>query len=119
MFAGNNIRRITLALVIVMALVAIAIPTARMIGCDMSMGGMPFMPVGAGFYNDCPGEWVTSTGPAGVTSNGLLNLVLTLASALMVAAIVFSPSVSARPVRVVLGEPPGPPSDPRGQRTRI
>ena len=92
MFAGANNRSMSMALVVMMAVIAIAIPTCTMIGCDMSMGqGMPFMPSGTGIYNECSGEWFTSTGPAGIVSNGVESLLLSLVVAAFVAAVVFAP----------------------------
>ena len=81
-----------MALIVMMAVVAIAIPTCTMLGCDMSMGqGMPFMPSGTGIYNECSGEWFTSTGPAGIVSNGVESLMLSLVAAAFVAAVVLAP----------------------------
>jgi len=109
-----------MALVVMMAVIAIAIPTCTMIGCDMSMGqGMPFMPSGTGIYNECSGEWFTSTGPAGIVSNGVESLLLSLVVAAFVAAVVFAPRNVVAVVRASHTEPPPPPEDPLGQRTRI
>jgi hypothetical protein len=109
-----------MALVVMMAVVAIAIPTCTMIGCDMAMtGGMPFMPSGAGIFNACSGEWVTSTGPAGVLPSGLENIVIVLGALVVAVAINLAPRESTSMVRVLAAEPPPPPEDPLGQRTRI
>jgi hypothetical protein len=120
MFAGANNRRVAMALVVMMAVVAIAIPTCTMIGCDMSMsGGMPYMPSGTGIFNSCAGEWITNTGPAGVLPSGLENIVLALGAFVVAVAITLAPRESTRTVRVLAAEPPPPPEDPLGQRTRI
>lgn len=120
MLARDYIRRLALALVIVMAVVAIAIPTCVMVGCDMQMGGgMPFMPHGVGVFNDCPGQWVSSTGPLAVLSSSADTLMLTLLAAVVAAIVVFSPRMVARPVRVSRAEPPPPPEPPRGERFRV
>ena len=120
MLAGANNRRVATVLVIVMAVIAIAIPTCTMVGCDMGMsGGMPFMPSGTGIYNSCPGEWVTSTGPSGVLPSGTDNLVLALSAALLVAAVVLAPRATTAEIVSRVAEPPPPPEDPLGQRTRI
>jgi hypothetical protein len=109
-----------MALVVMMAVVMIAIPTCTMIGCDMGMGsGMPYMPSGSGIFNACPGEWTTNTGPAGVLPNAFDTMVLTLGAFVMAVAIVLSPRESARAVRVLASDPPPPPEDPLGQRARI
>ena len=109
-----------MVLVTVLAVVAIAIPTCTMIGCDMGMGGgMPFVPSGTGIFNACPGEWVTSTGPVGVLPNGAENLVIALSAVIFAAAVVLSPRETAFVEPAYFAEPPPPPEDPLGQRTRI
>jgi hypothetical protein len=109
-----------MALVVMMAVVAIAIPTCTMIGCDMGMsGGMPYMPSGTGIFNSCAGEWVTNTGPAGVLPGGFENTVLVLGALIMAVAITLVPRESSSIVQVLAAEPPPPPEDPLGQRTRI
>jgi hypothetical protein len=120
MFSGANNRRVAMALVVMMAVVAIAIPTCTMIGCDMEMnGGMPFMPSGSGIFNSCPGEWVTNTGPLGVIPNGAENVVLALSVAIIAVAVTLAPRRTTAPVRISAADPPPPPEDPLGQRTRI
>jgi hypothetical protein len=109
-----------MALVVMMAVVAIAIPTCTMIGCEMGMsGGMPYMPSGTGIFNSCAGEWVTNTGPAGVLPSGLENIVLVLGAIIVAVAITLAPHESHSMVRILAAEPPPPPEDPLGQRTRI
>ena len=109
-----------MALVVMMAVVAIAIPTTTMIGCDMGMGsGMPFMPSGTGIYSGCPGEWATTTGPVGVLPSGAESLLLALSVAVVAVAVTLAPRRTAAPVRIMAAEPPPPPEDPLGQRTRI
>ncbi len=120
MFAGANNRKVAMALVVMMAVVAIAIPTCTMIGCDMGMGGgMPYMPVGAGIFNTCSGEWVTSSGPAGVLPNGAENIILTLGALFVAVAMTLVPRESTRIVQALSAEPPPPPETPLGQRARI
>jgi len=109
-----------MVLVTVLAVVAIAIPTCTMIGCDMGMtGGMPFMPSGTGIFNACSGEWVTSSGPLGVLPNAAENLVIALSAAFIAVAVVLSPRASAIVEPAYFADPPPPPEDPLGQRTRI
>ena len=109
-----------MALVVMMAVVAIAIPTTTMIGCDMRMsGGMPFMPSGTGIYSDCPGEWATTTGPVGVLPSGAESLLLALSAMIVAVAVTVGPRPSAAPMHILAAEPPPPPEDPLGQRTRI
>jgi hypothetical protein len=120
MFAGANNRRVAMALVVMMAVVAIAIPTTTMIGCDMGMsGGMPYMPSGTGIFNGCLGEWATNTGPVGVLPSGAESLLLALSVAIVAVAVTLAPRQTAAPARILATEPPPPPEDPLGQRTRI
>jgi len=120
MILGANNRRVAMALVVMMAVVAIAIPTCTMIGCEMGMsGGMPYMPSGSGIFNSCAGEWVTNTGPAGVLPSGLENIVLVLGGLVVAVAITAAPRESTSLIHVLAAEPPPPPEDPLGQRTRI
>ena len=109
-----------MALVVMMAVVMIAIPTSTMIGCDMGMGqGMPYMPEGTGIFNSCPGEWTTTTGPAGILPNTLNTIVLALGSFVVAIGVVLAPRRTTSAVRILASEPPPPPEDPLGQRTRI
>ena len=120
MLARADNRRVATMLVIAIALVAIAIPTTIMVGCDMGMsGGMPYMPLGTGIFNSCPGEWVTTTGPVAVIPSGSSSLVLALSAVIGVVAVVFAPRPRAIVMRAKTAEPPPPPADPLGQRTRI
>ena len=120
MLAGANNRKVAMALVVMMALVAVGIPTLTMVGCDMGMsGGMPFMPSGVGIFNSCAGEWVTNSGPVGVLPNGAENIILTLGALVVAIALTFAPRESIRMVQALVAEPPPPPEDPLGQRTRI
>ncbi len=108
-------------LVVVLAIVAIAVPTCRMINCEMDMSkGMPFMPRGLGIYNPaCGGEWLTTTGPKGVVPGGAESLLLSFAVAVVMAVVLFAPQLSARPVFAFSAQPPPPPEDPRGERFRV
>ena len=109
-----------MALVVMMAVIVIAIPTVAMIDCEMDMsGGMPYMPSGAGIFNTCSGEWVTSSGPAGVLPTGAENIILALTALVVVAAVTLAPRESMGRVQAMAAEPPPPPEDPLGQRTRI
>jgi len=120
MFARSNSRSVSMALVVIMAVIAIAIPTCTMIGCNMDMStGMPFMPSGTGIYNACTGQWATNTGPSGVIPSGAESLLLTMVAAVVLAAVVLAPRDIVGVVAVADPVPPPPPEDPLGQRTRI
>jgi hypothetical protein len=109
-----------LPLAIVVAIVAIAVPTCRMVGCDMNMGAMPFVPFsGTHASSDCPGQWELFTTPASTLPSGTESLLLTLVAALFAAVVLFAPQMSARPVLVRVSNPPPPPEEPRGERFRV
>ena len=79
---------------IVVALVAIAVPTCQMVGCDMEMGAMPFVPFsGTHMSADCPGQWEFFTTPASTLPSGSDTLLLTLVAALVGAVVLFAPQI--------------------------
>jgi hypothetical protein len=109
-----------LPLAIVLAIVAIAVPTCRMVGCDMDMGAMPFVPFsGEHLSADCPGEWALSSSPASSLPSSPNTLILTLIAALFTAVLLFAPQVAGRPVLARVSNPPPPPDEPRGERFRV
>ncbi len=115
-----HMRRMLLPLAIVVALVAIAVPTCQMINCDMEMGAMPFVPFsGPRMAADCPGQWEFSSTPTGTLPNGSTTLLLTLASAIVAAFVLFAPQMTGRHILVRVSDPPPPPEEPRGERFRV
>jgi uncharacterized membrane protein len=115
---ADRFRSILVPLLIVVAFVAIMVPTCQMIGCN----GMMVIPRAIGgpvFHSVCPGTLVVSSTPAAVIPDSASSLLLTLMAAIVVAAVVFSPRVSVRPVRIMDAAPPPPPSDPLGERFRV
>jgi len=122
-FIRSNMNKFALTLAIMMALVAVALPTCQMVGCDMGvmpMGAMPFMPQG-GAYSDCPGEWVVnSTGQSGIIPSGIDTTILTLLAGIVALAVfVLAPKMQVSHVRDYRVEPPPPPEDPLGMRFRV
>ena len=122
MFRNVNMQRFMLPLAIMMAMVAVVLPTCQMVGCDMNgMGAMPFMPQG-GAYSDCPGEWVVNTsGPNGIVPSGANSLTFTLMLAILavVGALFVAPQAALRPVAAYTGDPPPPLEDSFGARFRV
>jgi len=116
-----NNRKTMLAFAIIVAFVAVAVPTCQMINCTMEMGYMPFMHGNADFNisSVCSGQWVTSQGPVGVVPAGVDALVLALISAIVAAVVMLRPQLVARPVRIYDESPPPPPEEPRGERFRV
>ncbi len=115
-----HMRKLVMPLAIVVALVAIAVPTCTMIGCDMSMGAMPFVPFsGPRVTSDCPGEWAYFTAPASTLPAVSYSILLTLVAAIVAALVLFAPQMTSRPVLARVSNPPPPPEDPRGERFRV
>lgn len=115
-------RKALIALAVVFAVVAIVIPTCRMTGCTMQMGGaMPFGHQSTlGLFSDCGGSYIVNGTPLAVVPGGLDGLVLTLAAAVLAVVALFSrDDSSGRLVRVWGSLPPPPPDDPLGTRLRI
>jgi hypothetical protein len=117
--ASVHNRKALIALAIVVAFVAIVVPTCRMVGCSMG-GAMPFGHSNmAGFFGDCGGTYVTSTAPSAVVPAGADALVLALVTAVFAALVLAKPPVVVQAVRVHDADPPPPPEDPRGERLRL
>jgi len=118
----RNNRKALIAAAIIIAFVAVVVPTCRMVGCEMLMGGyMPFMHTGDAFgvFSDCGGAWSVTDAPVGVVPVGLETLVLALLAAFVAGLVLFQPQLVARPVRIVDAAPPPPPEDPLGVRFRV
>lgn len=111
-------KKALIALAIVVAFVAIVVPTCRMVGC--SMGGMPLghmdMP---GFFGTCGGTFVTNTAPNAVVPSGADSLSLALISLVVAALMAFQPKVRVMRICAHPSDPPPPPEDPRGMRLLI
>lgn len=114
-------RKALIALAIVVAFIAIVVPTCRMVGCSMSLGSaMPFgdHPM-VGFFGDCGGTYVTSSSPSAVVPAGADALTLALVSAVLAALALSVPRVRVQTIRVHASDPPPPPEPPRGERLRL
>jgi hypothetical protein len=115
-----HMRRLLLPIAIVVAIVAIAVPTCRMVGCDMDMGAMRFIPHnGPHFSSMCPGQWEFSSAPTGILPTGSDPLVLGFAALAVAAFVLVAPRRMARPLFAYAGSPPPPPEDPLGARFRV
>ena len=119
MFAGRNSHKILLNVMLAIALLAVAIPTCQMIGCDMGMcGGMmrittiPGPTIGVA----CGGIWLASASVAGTMPAEFLSLLLALIVAFAFSLTAFSPRVEFRMARIADANAPPPPLDPRGER---
>ena len=114
-------RKALVAIAIVVAFVAVVVPTCRMVGCQMEMGYMGFMHPGdtAGLFSDCGGTWSLSDTPVGIIPASIDALVLALFAAISAVVAMLRPQMVAHPVRIVDAAPPPPPEEPLGARFRV
>jgi len=112
-------RKALVALTIIVAFVAVVVPTCVMVGCSMG-GAMPFGHLDmTSLYSDCGGTYVTNTAPSAIVPAGADSLVLALVSAVLAALVLFRPAPTVQTIRVHASDPPPPPEDPRGERLRL
>ena len=108
-----------LAVMLVIAVIAVAIPTCEMIGCNMGMcGGMMRISTipGPTFGSACDGTWLTSGSVAGIMPAEFLTILLALIAALAASLVAFSPRVEFQMACMSEANAPPPPLDPRGER---
>lgn len=119
MFALRGNRKTILTVMLAIAVLAVAIPTCVMIGCDMGnmCGGMTAAlgNFGSTFSNQCAGTVVANAGQIGIVSSELLTMLMALV-AIVAAFLMFAPRVHFEPVRLVDANAPPPPLEPRGER---
>lgn len=104
------------------AVLAVAIPTCQMIGCEMSMCGtgmmMPIHHTGTTFGEPCGGSWLGSAGQIGVVPE-FSGLLTALFAALGLAALLLPATRDSRQLIVVEANSPPDPISPRGERFRV
>ena len=108
-------RKLSLTMIIIVGLVAVAVPVCQMVGCSMSPGGIPMSP-GAVFQGVCDGTLMVSPTPAGSLPPSSESLLLTIAAAIVAMVVLVVPPRQSRFVLLVAEDPPAPPEDPRGER---
>lgn len=121
MLRRNDIAPGTLgSLAVVIAVVAIMVPTCVMVGCTMS-GGMMYVPFSdtPSVSSSCGGTYVYSKTPVGVMPADASTLIAFVAALLIAVAFVAPRLVAQGPVRALCGGPPPPPDDLGGVRLLI
>ena len=115
--ANADIRKLSVGMVIIMAMIAVLLPLCMALSCGMGMGQVMGSST-LGLSADC---FTTITGgaQAAITPGNQQSLILTLVAALAVALVVVFPPLTMRPLRAVAEVPPDPPDDPRGVRLII
>jgi len=117
--ARIDIRRVSLTMAIVVAMIAIALPLCQALACDMGMGSMASPFSGAGFSETCDLGAMTTTAPVSVVPPGAQSLLFSFAMLIVMAFVTVFPPRQQRLVRAVAEDPPAPPEDPRGVRLII
>ena len=112
-----NMHKLSLGVVIIIAMVAVLLPVCMSVGCDMGATGMGDSSM-LGFNAICI-DMSTGLAPAATAPGSPQTLILTLVAALGMVLVLFSPPLTMRPVRAVAEDPPPPPEDPRGVRLII
>jgi hypothetical protein len=111
-----NMRKLLLTMILIVGLIAVAVPVCQMINCKMSSSGgmtLPSMPLLASVCNSLG---MNNTAPVGSLPPNFQSLLLALFAALAVAVMLVSPQLATRRVLIVAEDPPSPPEDPRGER---
>lgn len=113
-----DIHRVSLTMVIIIAMITVALPLCQMFVCDMPAGMMSHHG-GLTLGSDCDLGTLSSTSTSGIVPPGAQSIFFLLAALLGVAITMLFPTRQVSLVRVVAEEPPAPPEDPRGERLII
>jgi hypothetical protein len=119
MFARSDKSKMMLSAMMVIVVLAVAIPTCQMIGCNMGMvGGMMRISTHPGptFSAPCDGTWVSSATQIGIVPSNFFAALVALVAVLAMAKMMFSPTMAARPLYIADSNAPPPPVEPRGER---
>ncbi|TLM84181.1 MAG: hypothetical protein FDZ75_07455 [Actinobacteria bacterium] len=119
MVRSAHMRKTMLVLAVVIAIVAVVVPTCRMVGCAMEMGSVDMLHHGLSFTSHCGGQYVMNATPDAVVAAGSDALTLAIVAAVFAALMFARPREAFQPVRFIDATPPPPPEDPRGERLRI
>lgn len=115
-----DIRKLSVGMVIIIAMITVLLPLCMAISCDMGMTGMSGMTGSSvlGFNADCV-DVMTGGAQAAIAPGSQQSIILTLVAALAVMFVLAFPPAAMRSIRVVAEDPPAPPDDPRGVRLII
>lgn len=124
MYQLANNRKALIAITVAIMFVTVVVPTCRMVGCSMEMGGsagmMHHMGAAPMMSSTCGGEYTTTDGsPLGVIPVGIDALILALFATLLVARALFATELQSRSLVVAYATPPPPPETPLGVRLRL
>jgi len=115
--ANADIRKFSVGMLIIIAMIAVLLPLCMAISCDMGMGEVMGSST-LGLSAECI-TTVTGGAQAAITPGNQQSLILTLVAALAVALVIAFPPLTMTPLRALAEVPPDPPDDPRGVRLII
>jgi len=115
--ATANIRRVSLSMAIIIAMITVLLPLCMMVECGMSASEMVGAP-GLGFSKQCVNT-MTSVAQAATEPGNPVSLLVLLFVAFGGALVFAGPQLALRPLRMVAEDPPAAPDDPRGVRLII
>lgn len=113
-----DIQRVSLTMVIIIAMIMVALPLCQMLVCDMS-SGMAMHHGGLMLGSDCTMGTTSSPSTSGIVPSGIPSIFFALAVLLGVVLTIVFPPRQLSLVRAASEEPPPPPEDPRGERLII
>ena len=115
MHTSLNMRKFFLTMVLIVGLIAVAVPVCQMVACAMSADGMPFSstPIVKGV---CDSLSMHATGPAGSVPPSSESLLLILMGGLAAMVVLLDPPRALVGAVAFASDPPTPPEDPRGVR---
>ena len=121
----DTYKRTLLLLAVIVAFVAVVVPSCRMVGCSMDMGGSMSMTMGGHLmgmpviHGVCGGETLVSSAPDAIVPSGADSLTLASVAAVLAALAFFVPRVATSGAFVVPTASPPPPIPVRGERSRL
>lgn len=120
----SNNRQLMLVMALIVAFVAIVIPTCRMVGCSMEMGSTMSMSdhgsMGGAVLNAaCGGQRIFNSAPNAIVPSGADSLTLALVAAVIAALALMLPRIAEGRVETFAAVPIPPPLPVRGERTRL
>lgn len=118
--ATADIRKFSLGMVVIIAMITVLLPLCMAVACDMGTSGMSGMTGSSvlGFNAECVSA-ITGGAQAAIAPGSQQSLILTLVAALAVMFVLAIPPVTMRSILAVAEDPPAPPEDPRGVRLII
>lgn len=118
MYGTGDIRKVSMIMVVAIAMVAVLLPMCAMLQCQMTPLEMLHSHMGLGFSSRCA-TTMDSAAQAAVAPGSLQTIILMLFAVMGFVYALALPSRSVRFVRVSAEEPPPPPEDPLGTRLTI